>query len=125
MKPTLLARHRVISASERRPRSWPWTMTSPLVARSSPATRFSSVVLPDPDGPMSARYSPSATERSRSERTGITNSSRRYSLYQPFRVMEDASAMKEPLGLGEEIRHVGFRRLFGDPDFFQVLQGLR
>ena len=37
--------------------SWPPTVMVPSVGRSSPAMRFSSVVLPDPDGPMSARNS--------------------------------------------------------------------
>ena len=52
MNPTLLARQRVICDSESSPRSWPCTITSPLVARSSPAIRFKSVVLPEPEGPI-------------------------------------------------------------------------
>src|SRR5438876_435959 len=36
------------------PISCPWTITSPLVGRSSPATRWSSVVLPLPDRPTTA-----------------------------------------------------------------------
>ena len=38
--------------SRNSPRSWPWTTTSPRVARSSPAIRFKSVVLPEPEGPI-------------------------------------------------------------------------
>ena len=43
------------------------------MARSSPAIKFKSVVLPDPDGPIRARNSPSSTVRSRSTSTGMRN----------------------------------------------------
>ena len=39
------------------------TRTSPLVGRSSPAIRLSSVDLPLPDGPITASASPGATSR--------------------------------------------------------------
>ena len=41
----------------------PATVTEPLVGRSSPAIRFSSVDLPLPDGPITATASPGATSR--------------------------------------------------------------
>ena len=44
-------------------------LTVPLVGRSSPPIRFSSVLLPEPDGPISARNSPAGTFRCRSFRT--------------------------------------------------------
>ncbi len=44
-------------------RSWPATLTPPLVARSRPATTISSDVLPEPDGPTTASDWPSVTSR--------------------------------------------------------------
>src|SRR4051794_37153239 len=109
MNPTLSARQRVIRASERLPRSWPWTTTWPRVARSSPAIRLSRVVLPEPEGPIKARYSPSSTLRSRSTRTGMRNSSRRYSLVTPRRTIECTSpmALQTPRDRGEGGRAEG------------------
>ena len=45
--------------------SWPPMMISPEVGVSMPAMRFSRVVLPEPDGPMSERNSPRGTSRDR------------------------------------------------------------
>src|SRR5947209_16962402 len=56
---------------------------SPSVGRSRPAIRFKSVVLPDPDGPMSARNSPRVTSRFRSARTLISSLPRTNDLYSP------------------------------------------
>ena len=42
---------------------WPATVTVPVVGRSSPAMRLSSVDFPLPDGPMMATTSPAATSR--------------------------------------------------------------
>src|SRR4051812_6784121 len=115
MKPTLSARQRVIRASDIFPSSWSCTMTEPFVARSSPAIRFRSVDLPDPEGPISARYSPSSTVRSRSTSTGIRNSSRRYSFVTPCRTIDCVGDM----GL------LTFRmRLIRDLDHLAVAQGL-
>ena len=50
MKPTLRLRHFASAPSESWPTSVPATTTRPAVGRSIPAIRFSSVVLPDPDG---------------------------------------------------------------------------
>ena len=41
----------------------PFSSTSPPVGLSSDASMFSSVVLPEPDSPMIATYSPSSTEK--------------------------------------------------------------
>ena len=41
----------------------PSNSTSPEVGLSSAARMFSSVVLPEPDSPMIARYSPCSTEK--------------------------------------------------------------
>ena len=45
------------------PKSFPSSSTWPPVGWSREATMFSSVVLPEPDSPMMARYSPSSTEK--------------------------------------------------------------
>jgi hypothetical protein len=49
----------------------PATRTEPDVGRSSPAARFSSVVLPEPDGPTTATNSPLWTS-SETPRIGST-----------------------------------------------------
>ena len=51
--------------------SWSPTQISPADGWSSPAIRLSSVVLPEPDGPIRARNSPSGTSRLRSLSTSI------------------------------------------------------
>jgi len=52
------------------------TVTVPLVGRSIPAIRLSSVVLPEPDGPMRATKSPSGTCRLRPSSTTMSCASR-------------------------------------------------
>src|SRR6266516_2242600 len=54
--------------------------TSPAVGRSSPAIIRSSVVLPDPDGPSSTRYSPSSVRRSIPSTAGVSVKTLRTSL---------------------------------------------
>src|SRR6266496_4192149 len=63
MNPTLAARHAASSASEREVMSTPPIRTVPVSALSIPAIRFNRVLLPEPDGPMSARNSPSAMSK--------------------------------------------------------------
>ena len=89
------------------------------VARSSPAIRFKSVVLPEPDGPMSARNSPSSTLRSSPTKTGIRNSSRRYSLSTPREHDRGhpGHGRIEPFALWKPPS-------VGDPDGFVVAEGL-
>ena len=65
-KPTSLRRSRARRASLAPARRSPWTSTSPLVGRSSPPSRLSSVDLPQPLGPVTATNSPWATARSTS-----------------------------------------------------------
>src|SRR5919197_3862549 len=46
--------------------------TLPSVGRSRPAIRRSKVVLPEPDGPSSTRYSPSLVRRSTPSTAGLS-----------------------------------------------------
>src|SRR5436309_3378242 len=59
------------------------TRMVPDVGWSRPAIRLSNVVLPEPDGPIRARNSPSATSRFRSARTLISSLPRTNDLYSP------------------------------------------
>ena len=83
MKPTLWLRHWARALSESCATSVPATMTCPDVGRSMPAIRLSSVVLPEPEGPMSARNSPCGTCRSIPSSTVIRCVSRVYTLRTP------------------------------------------
>src|SRR6516165_4889732 len=80
MKPTLADRQAASSASDMRVMSAPPTRMVPLSALSMPATRFRRVLLPEPEGPMSARNSPSAMSKEMSCSTGMTWLPRRYVL---------------------------------------------
>ena len=77
MKPTCRARHAASAVSVKCEISLPPTITLPLVGRSMPAIRLSSVVLPEPEGPMSARKSPDGTPSETPLSTGTSNVSRR------------------------------------------------
>ena len=63
-KPISRSRRRLRSASGSDPTSRPWNRTSPLVGTSTQPRTCSSVDLPQPDGPTTPRYSPSANARS-------------------------------------------------------------
>ena len=54
----------------------PATRTMPLVGRSSPARRLSSVDFPDPEGPINAVNEPSATSSVRPVKTSMRSVSR-------------------------------------------------
>src|SRR5215217_8626142 len=54
----------------------PITSTSPSVTRSMPASRFRSVDLPEPLGPINARKSPSCSSRLTPSSATISNPSR-------------------------------------------------
>ena len=71
-KPIRRARTAARSRSLARPRSMPSMRSRPSVGRSRRPSRFSSVDLPDPDGPMIATCSPRQMVRSAglSARTG-------------------------------------------------------
>src|SRR5919198_1042437 len=62
---------------------WPSTTIVPAVGVSSPPMRLSSVVLPDPDGPMSATKSPRGMSRSIPCRTSMVSPPRRYVFVTP------------------------------------------
>src|ERR1700730_6784061 len=78
MKPTLAARQTARAASGSRVMSSPPTRSSPLSGLSMPAIRLSSVLLPDPDGPISAMKSPCPISSVMSVRTGTICTPRRY-----------------------------------------------
>src|SRR5881394_3325021 len=77
-------RHRE-SAPPRRPLiSTPFTSTPPWVGESNPPIRLSSVVLPDPDGPISARNSPFGIVRSTPFSTSTRSLPREKNLWTPL-----------------------------------------
>src|SRR5262245_59386514 len=94
MKPTFWLRQVARALSESFPTSVPATVTWPDVGRSIPAIRLSSVVFPEPDGPISAMNSPSGTWRSIPSSTVISWVSRRYTLRTP---RTSTIAMPSPL----------------------------
>src|ERR1051326_8373202 len=71
---------------------WPATSIVPLVGRSRPARRLSSVDLPDPDGPISARNSPSSILRSRRFKT-LMSSLPRWNCFSTLRMVTSWLAM--------------------------------
>ena len=77
MNPMCRARQSASSRSGSPEMSVPATRTLPAVGWSMPATRFSSVDFPDPDGPISPRNSASATSSETSSSTGTLSESRR------------------------------------------------
>src|SRR3989441_8602468 len=65
MNPIFIARKSVFPLSLRVERRWPAIHTSPDVKSSIPDRQFRRVVLPHPDGPITATISPFRTSRSR------------------------------------------------------------
>src|SRR3989442_9312497 len=65
MNPIFIARKSVFPLSLRVERRWPAIHTSPDVNSSIPDRQLRSVVLPHPDGPITATISPLRTSRSR------------------------------------------------------------
>src|SRR6187397_2140978 len=80
MNPMWRARHAASARSERLLISVSPMRTVPRDGRSMPASRFSSVDLPDPEGPISPRKSPASTVIETRSRTGISIASRLYDL---------------------------------------------
>src|SRR5579859_1415108 len=80
MKPTLRLRHSANRDPDNRSSRSPATMTSPAEGLSNPPNRLSSVVLPEPDGPMIAANSPRAMVKSMALRTAMLSLPRLYSL---------------------------------------------
>ena len=67
-KPRWERRNAARSRSRMSERAFPFRKTSPAVGRSRAARIFSKVVLPEPDSPMMATYSPGSTEKFTSAR---------------------------------------------------------
>src|SRR5437870_13176755 len=83
MKPSARLRTRPRSRSDSRANAAPWTSTSPSVGASSPPSRWSNVLLPDPDAPTTARRSPGCTARSMPSNTGTSSGPARYVFLSP------------------------------------------
>src|SRR5262245_32230988 len=78
MNPTWRARHAASARSDRRVVSVSPMRIDPRDGRSMPASRFSSVDLPEPEGPINPRYSPSGTWIDTPSSTAISFESRLY-----------------------------------------------
>src|ERR1700675_3426346 len=72
MKPIFSARTRFSSPAEMLATSSPSSQISPEVGRSRQPIRFTSVDLPEPDGPMIAIHSPGSTFREKLSRARMT-----------------------------------------------------
>src|SRR5579883_1855029 len=100
MKPMLRVRHEASCASDILETSAPPIHNSPVSGRSKPAMRLSSVVLPEPDGPMMPRNSPSPTSRLRCWRTVIVSPPRVNALVTSRMCMIGwLLPMRDPLGV--------------------------
>jgi hypothetical protein len=77
------ARHAASLWSDNSSTRSPAMLTEPLVGRSSPPMRFSNVLLPEPDGPISARNSPAGTFKCKSFSTWISSDPRRKTFSTP------------------------------------------
>src|SRR5690349_19823542 len=78
MKPMWRARNAASARSDRLLTSVPPIWIEPRVGRSIPASRLSSVDLPEPDGPIGPRKSPSSTLIETRSSTEISLASRLY-----------------------------------------------
>src|SRR5690606_16925369 len=84
MKPTCVDRQRDNWLLDIDESSAPPTVTVPPVGLSRPPRRFNRVVLPEPDGPISARKSPLGIRRSSSCSTSTRSLPFRYTRLTPF-----------------------------------------
>ena len=75
-KPTSAARQRESAASLAASMRSPRKRSSPASTRSMPPSRFSSVLLPEPEGPITARNAPSAMSMSRRSKMVTVSSPR-------------------------------------------------
>src|SRR4029077_9447201 len=80
MKPMCRARHPASARSDRLLISVPPIVIEPRDGRSMPASRFNSVDLPEPDGPISPMKSPASTVIDTRSSTEISIASRLYDL---------------------------------------------
>src|SRR6188472_2910281 len=99
MKPSARLRTVPRAASESFASAAPSTRTSPPVGRSSPPSRCSSVLLPDPDAPTIATRSPTATSRSTPSSTGTSSGPLRYVLRSPRQATTGTAAPETGAGL--------------------------
>ncbi len=83
MKPSDRARNAASPLSDRLSTRLPSNTIWPLVGRSTPPKRFSSVVLPEPDGPMMARNAPRSIVMSSRSKIGTAALPRLYDLPTP------------------------------------------
>src|SRR5271170_2134787 len=83
MKPTWRARHCVSLPLDMCVISSPATVMLPWEGTSSPPSKLSSVVLPEPLGPMKATNSPASTSRFNPRNTSISSPPRLYFLSSP------------------------------------------
>ncbi len=99
---------RASARSDIRVMSCPSSQISPAVGRSSPPSRYSSVDLPQPLGPIIATVSPRATSRSTSSTARTKLASRPYSLRSPrvrsTQLPPSRSFMTRPSGLSSSAR---------------------
>src|SRR5271170_6743462 len=72
MNPIFSARTRFNSLEETPATFWPSSHISPEVGRSRQPIRFTSVDLPEPDGPIMAIHSPGSTLREKLSRAWMT-----------------------------------------------------
>src|ERR1035441_8320025 len=77
------ARHAASLRSDNSSTRSPAMLTVPRVGRSSPPMRFNNVLLPEPDGPMSARNSPAGTFKCKSFSTWMSSDPRRKTFSTP------------------------------------------
>src|SRR6185295_2383607 len=115
MNPTCRARHAASARSDRLLVSVSPVRIDQRDGRSMPASRFSSVDLPEPDGPISPRYSPSGTWIVTRSSTAISFESRLYD-FETSRSSISAMSLSldaDQRAIGEPGRWIENQRLAG------------
>src|SRR5947207_10160947 len=107
MNPSARLRTLPRSASLSAAKAFPCTLTSPAVGASSPPSRCSSVLLPDPDAPTTATRSPGATARSTPRSTGTSSGPPRYVL---FSLRHSSTGASPVLFIAQRLRRIDSRR---------------
>src|SRR6184192_2083990 len=105
MNPSARLRTLPRSASLSAAKAFPCTITSPAVGASSPPSRCSSVLLPDPDAPTTATRSPGAMARSTPSSTGTSRGPPRYVLCRSRH-----SSTAATLFIAQRLRRIDSRR---------------
>src|SRR3954468_6320724 len=117
MKPMCRARQAASARSDRLLISVSPILIDPRVGRSIPASRFSSVDLPEPDGPINPMKSPASTAIDTRSRTGISMASRLYDLVtsrSSISGMDLLSFQTDDAAVGQRRRRVEDERLTRD-----------